>query len=59
MAHVVDKAHFLFKTRHNDCFRHAEGQVSTNASLDSFFCDVKGAMMANVQIVELNAEKRF
>jgi hypothetical protein len=47
MAHVVDKAHFLFKTRYNDCFERAEGQVSTNASLDTFFFDVKGAMMFN------------
>ena len=48
MAHVVDKIHFIFKTRYYDCFERA-GQVSTNTSLDSFFCDVKGTMMANIQ----------
>jgi len=48
MGHVVDKARFIIKTRYNDCFGRAEGQVSTNASLNCFSCDVKGAMMANI-----------
>jgi len=48
MGHVVDKAHFIIKTRYNDCSWRAEGQVSTDASLNSFSCDVKGAMMANL-----------